>query len=244
MYLYICPSRDNQTSLQTRKPPIPPAALPVPSLRLSPPSLFTSLSPFLLCFSAVPIQLAQQQHGEPGEPRNVRQPLQLRERLLVGRAHPFALLPAQLHVWGPFACPDHPLQHRLPWTACLPGVLPTVQHRQVCNMDREYTNFPVCVHVCVHVCVFRLLWTCASKLKKKSPKLSQVCTCAGMLCARESSASFIDSSCPLSTPINLLPTEKQRKTGVWLRMLPFCAISERNWEASDAPPPPGSLQSL
>lgn len=158
MYLYICPSRDNQTSLQTRKPPIPPAALPVPSLRLSPPSLFTSLSPFLLCFSAVPIQLAQQQHGEPGEPRNVRQPLQLRERLLVGRAHPFALLPAQLHVWGPFACPDHPLQHRLPWTACLPGVLPTVQHRQVCNMDREYTNFPVCVHVCVHVCVFRLLW--------------------------------------------------------------------------------------
>lgn len=154
-FLSLSLSWGNQTSVRTRKPLIPPAALPVPSLCLPPPSLFTSLSPFLLCLSSVPIQLAEQQHGEPGEPRNVRQPLQLRERLLVGRAHPFALLPTQLHVWGPFACPGHPLQHRLPWTARLPSVFPTVQHRKVCNVDGEYTYFPVhvCVDVCASVCV-------------------------------------------------------------------------------------------
>lgn len=106
--------------------PIPTAPLPVPSLLDSPPSLFTSLILFHLLFFTVPIQLAEQQHGKPGEPRDVCQPLQLRERLLVGRAHPFTLLPAQLHLWGPVACPSHPLQHRLSWTAHLPGVLPAV----------------------------------------------------------------------------------------------------------------------
>lgn len=123
-----------------------------PSKSLLPPSSPPSLS-FLFSLP-VPIQLAEQQHGESGEPRNLSQPLQLRERLLVGRAHPLTLLPAQLHLRGPVACPGHPLQYRLPWTAHLPGVLPAVQHRQVCNMDREYTHFSrlhrACISVNVH----------------------------------------------------------------------------------------------
>lgn len=97
-----------------------------PSASLLPPSLLASLIRVPLLFSTVPIQLAEQQHGEPGEPRDVRQPLQLRERLLIGRAHPLTILPAQLHLRGPVACPGHPLQHRLPRSSRLPGVLPAV----------------------------------------------------------------------------------------------------------------------
>lgn len=69
--------------------------LPLSSL---PPSLFASLILCPLLFSPVPIQLAEQQHGEPGEPCDVRQPLQLGERLLVDRAHPLTLLPTQLNL--------------------------------------------------------------------------------------------------------------------------------------------------
>lgn len=136
---YLSHERLNQTSLPLR-PDTPPVSSSASTCALPPTlsSLPLRLLHRVACFSLpVPIQLVEQQHGEPGEPRHLSQPLQLRERLLVRRAHPLALLPAQLHLRGPVAGPGHPLQHRLPRTAHLPGVLPAVQHRQVCNMDRE-----------------------------------------------------------------------------------------------------------
>lgn len=133
----------NLTSLKLPKPlslsrtsscvlPLPSCSLPFFSFFFYP---FHSLPSWFL--PPVPVQLAEQQHGEPGESRHVRQPLQLREHVFVGRAHPLALLPAQLHLRGPVPGPSNPLQHRLPGSACLSGVLPAVQHRQVRHMDRE-----------------------------------------------------------------------------------------------------------
>lgn len=159
MHTFPAPSPTNQlnqTSLRLQRPCLQHLYLCPPSKSLLPPSSPPSLSS--LFSLPVPIQLAEQQHGEPGEPRDLSQPLQLRERLLVGRAHPLTLLPAQLHLRGPVACPGHPLKYRLPWTAHLPGVLPAVQHRQVCNMDREYTHFFLapCMHLWLHEFFFFL----------------------------------------------------------------------------------------
>lgn len=195
----------NQTSLYvlTPRPPVYACA----STCALPPTL-SSLPLCLLqrcaCFSLpVPIQLVEQQHGEPGEPRHLSQPLQLRERLLICRAHPFSLLPAQLYLRGPVAGTGHPLQHRLPRPAHLPGVLPAVQYRQVSDMDSEYTHsFASNVHcecLWLHAFYVDFFFNYCSSVwrkvysnygmhphkgqKKKcrhAHKPIQVCTCAGV----------------------------------------------------------------
>lgn len=168
------------------------------------PPFFARFILFPLCVSPVPVQLAEQQHGQPGEPRNVRQPLQLREHLFIGRAYPLALLPAQLHFWGPVSRTGHPLQHRLPRAARLPGVLPAVQHRQISHMDCEYKHthsllWPwCCATLPVHTCTFFLFISHTHKYSETlilTRSLTQVSTSADSLCAGESKAGFGDSSC-------------------------------------------------
>lgn len=245
-FLHICPSQGNQTSLQPPKPPHPSSsttcALPPPlsslSLHLtqSLPSLFLR-SPNTTCSAAAwRAWGAARRPPAPTAPRTpprrpcppLRPTPSPTPRLRAFRLlRPSPPTPTTLDC-TPSRCPSNSpappsLQHGL-WVHQLSCVCASV-----C----------VCVYVCV---VYRLLWctykTYAPRQKKKknSPKLSQVCTCAGMLCARESRAWFRDSFCPLSTPINMLPCKSQVCGQECRCSLPF----QKGIEKLRKPPPPRS----